>query len=69
MPESEAKAVIWDMDGVIVDTAPYHLKAWQTAFAKRGIEFTKEDFKRSFGQRNDAIIKGISNFLSKTTER
>lgn len=50
-------AVIWDMDGVIADTAPYHLKAWQEAFHKRGVKFTEEDFKRNFGQRNDTIIQ------------
>jgi beta-phosphoglucomutase family hydrolase len=55
MPKS--KAVIWDMDGVIADTAPYHLKAWQEVFRKRGVNFTKEDFRHSFGQRNDTIIK------------
>ena len=51
-----AKAAIWDMDGVIADTAPYHLKAWQEVFQKRGVNFTEEDFRRSFGQRNDTII-------------
>ena len=57
MPESRFKAVIWDMDGVIADTAPYHLKAWQETFQKRGVNFTEGDFKRNFGQRNDTIIK------------
>jgi len=56
MPES--KAVIWDMDGVIAATAPYHLKAWQEVFRKRGIDFTEQQFSRHFGQRNDSIIKG-----------
>ncbi|MFC2002362.1 HAD family hydrolase [Chloroflexota bacterium] len=55
MPES--RAVIWDMDGVIAYTAPYHLKSWQEVFQKRGVDFTEEDFKRYFGQRNDTIIK------------
>ena len=45
------------MDGVIADTAPYHLKAWQKVFQKRGVNFTHEDFNRQFGQRNDAIIR------------
>ena len=57
MPRSKTKAVIWDMDGVIADTAPYHLKAWQEAFHKRGINFTEDDFRRNFGQRNDTIIR------------
>ena len=57
MPGNKTKAVIWDMDGVIADTAPYHLKAWQETFQKRGVKFTEEDFKRRFGQRNDTIIR------------
>jgi len=57
MPRSKLKAVIWDMDGVIADTAPYHLKAWQEVFRKRGVKFTEEDFRRYFGQRNDTIIR------------
>lgn len=55
MPGS--KVVIWDMDGVIVDTALYHLKAWQEVFRERGVNFTEEDFRHTFGQRNDTIIK------------
>ena len=57
MPRSSTKAVIWDMDGVIADTAPYHLKAWQQVFRKRGVKFTEEDFRRNFGQRNDTIVR------------
>lgn len=57
MPEIEAKAVIWDMDGVLADTAPFHLSAWQQVLQERGVKFTKEDFRHSFGQRNDAIIR------------
>jgi len=45
------------MDGVIADTALYHLKAWQEVFRERGINFTGEDFRHTFGQRNDTIIK------------
>lgn len=55
--KSRAKAVIWDMDGTIADTAPYHLNAWQQAFQKRGVDFTEDDFRHNFGQRNDTIIK------------
>jgi len=45
------------MDGVIADTAPYHFRAWQQVFQKRGVNFTEADFKHNFGQRNDTIIK------------
>ena len=57
MSRGKLEAVIWDMDGVIADTAPYHFKAWQEVFQKRGINFTTEDFKHNFGQRNDSIIR------------
>ena len=66
MPRRKAKAVIWDMDGVIADTAPYHFKAWHEVFHKRGVEFTEADFRNHFGQRNDTIIR--SAFGGKISE-
>ncbi len=47
------------MDGVIVDTAPYHFRAWQQVFQKGGVSFTEADFRRNFGQRNDTIIRNV----------
>ena len=57
MMSNKTRAVIWDMDGVIADTAPYHFKAWQEVFRKRGVTITEDDFKRNFGQRNDRITR------------
>jgi beta-phosphoglucomutase len=57
MPEIKAKVVIWDMDGVLADSASYHFIAWQRVFHKKGVSFTQEDFRRNFGQRNDTIIR------------
>jgi len=56
---NKLEAVLWDMDGVIADTAPYHLKAWQEVFPKRGFNYSEEVFKRNFGKRNDTIIRSI----------
>ncbi len=56
MTKSNTRAVIWDMDGIIADTAAHHLKAWQEVFLKRGVSFTEVRFIESFGQRNDTII-------------
>jgi len=52
-------AVIWDMDGVIVNTAKYHFKSWKYAFSKQSIDFIEKDFTGLFGQRNDAIIRTV----------
>ena len=57
MPEGTLEAVLWDLDGVIADTGPYHFLAWQDVFRKRGVNFTEADFNHHFGQRNDTIIR------------
>jgi len=44
------------MDGVIVDSGPLHLQAWQEVFQKRGVRFTEKDFSRTFGMVNKDII-------------
>jgi haloacid dehalogenase superfamily, subfamily IA, variant 3 with third motif having DD or ED/haloacid dehalogenase superfamily, subfamily IA, variant 1 with third motif having Dx(3-4)D or Dx(3-4)E len=53
------KTVLWDMDGVIADSNSFHFAAWQETLAKRGVKFTKEDFTKLFGTRNDFIIRSI----------
>ena len=49
------KAFIFDLDGVIVDTARYHFLAWQKIASDLGIEFTPE--------HNEAL-KGVSRIRS-----
>ncbi len=51
--------VIWDMDGVLVDSAPFHYRAWRRLWEERGIYFSEEEFYKTFGMRNDAIIHRI----------
>jgi beta-phosphoglucomutase family hydrolase len=52
----DIRALLWDMDGVIADTAPFHFEAWRQAARDRGIEFTEADFRQTFGKRNPEII-------------
>ncbi len=49
------KAFIFDLDGVIVDTAKYHFLAWQKIAAQIGIEFTLE---------HNEHLKGVSRIRS-----
>jgi len=37
------KSIIFDMDGVLVDSMPYHAEAWIQAFAAAGIEVEKRE--------------------------
>jgi beta-phosphoglucomutase family hydrolase len=53
------RAVLWDMDGVIADSARFHFAAWQEIFDSRGVKFSQADFTRLFGTRQDFIIRNI----------
>jgi beta-phosphoglucomutase family hydrolase len=51
-------AVLWDLDGTLVDSADYHWRSWRDTAAREGIDLTYEQFLRSFGQKNDRILRG-----------
>jgi HAD superfamily hydrolase (TIGR01509 family) len=51
-------AVLWDLDGTLVDSEEYHWRAWRETLDREGISITRQDFLSSFGQRNDAILGG-----------
>lgn len=56
-PEKHAlQAIIWDLDGVIVDSSEQHRRSWQQLASETGVTFTDEDFWASFGRSNAAII-------------
>lgn len=52
-------AVIWDMDGTIVNTALQHFNAWQAVFRSRGVAFSRAAFRKGFGLRNDDIVRDV----------
>lgn len=49
------KACLFDLDGVIVDTARYHFIAWKALAEELGFEFTEKDNER---------LKGVSRMRS-----
>lgn len=50
-------AVLWDMDGTLVDTAELHFSAWRECCARQGRDFTEADFQATFGRRNPEILR------------
>jgi beta-phosphoglucomutase len=50
------RAVIWDLDGVILDSSEEHRLSWHRMARDEGLPFTDEQFWATFGMRNDAII-------------
>jgi beta-phosphoglucomutase family hydrolase len=50
------RAVLWDMDGTLIDSEEFHWISWRDTMAREGIAITHEQFLSSFGQRNDSIL-------------
>lgn len=59
MPTADqTRAVLWDVDGTLLDSAEYHFRAWRDILARERFELTRELFAQSFGRRNDAVLRG-----------
>lgn len=52
-------AIIWDVDGTLVDTAEQHFRAWTRLASEIGQPFTRADFAATFGMRNPEIIRKL----------
>jgi phosphoglycolate phosphatase-like HAD superfamily hydrolase len=53
-----AGAVLWDLDGTLVDSAELHWISWRDTLAAEGHSITYQQFLDSFGQKNDRILPG-----------
>ena len=48
--------VIWDLDGVLIDTGEYHRRSWNDLGEREGFVMSDELFKSTFGMQNYQII-------------
>ena len=53
--------VIFDMDGVVVDGMPYHVKSWQEAFSAVGMKITELDIYLMEGMTGEETIKVLTS--------
>jgi beta-phosphoglucomutase family hydrolase len=51
------RGLIFDMDGVIVDSNPLHRVVWEEYNRRHGIETTEAMQRRMYGKRNDEIVR------------
>ena len=51
--------MIFDMDGVIVDSNPAHREAWKAFNRRYGMETTEAMQQFMYGKRNDEIVRGF----------
>jgi len=72
---SNLRAVLWDMDGVIVDTFDAHYNAWQQTFDELSQPFDIEMFRKTFGMNNRLILTTIfernlsERFIQRVSDR
>jgi beta-phosphoglucomutase len=53
------RAVIFDVDGVLVDSYAAHFAAWQQVAARLGRAITEDEFAATFGRRNRDIFDAL----------
>jgi len=51
--------VIFDVDGVLVDTGPFHFESWLKMAKEIGKKFTKKFFDLTFGQQSVPITRKL----------
>jgi HAD superfamily hydrolase (TIGR01509 family) len=57
------RAVIFDMDGIIVDSEPYSVQALIDVLRQYGVEPTRDDLRRSYGRRvQDDFVDYFSHY-------
>jgi HAD superfamily hydrolase (TIGR01509 family) len=57
MSDVKQLGVLWDMDGVLVDTGEIHYLSWKKTLNEAGIPFDREQFRKTFGMNNAGILE------------
>lgn len=57
------KALLFDLDGTLVDTEPLHLRTWMEAFGSFGIPFPAGEESNLQGRRGEQVIEWLRSRL------
>ena len=60
--------MLWDLDGVLVDSRRHHFAAFRQLLREHGRELSEEEFAPLFGLRNDAILARLFGELTPERE-
>jgi beta-phosphoglucomutase len=52
-------AVIFDVDGVLIDSYQAHFESWFRMFAEHDVSFTEAEFRKTFGRTSRDIIAAL----------
>lgn len=58
--DPKAKALIFDLDGTLVDSMPLHYEAWKEVCATGGLDFLEKEFYGLAGVPSDRIFEIIN---------
>src|SRR5687768_3263915 len=59
------RAILWDLDGIIVNSMEFHYQAYREVLAPRGKHLSREDYLRNLiGLRNYVILRRVLGELS-----
>lgn len=53
------KAIIFDLDGTLIDSVDYHAEAWVKAFKKYGYDFSFDKLREQIGKDGEFIINEL----------
>ena len=53
------QAVLFDIDGTLVDTVDLHAEAWHEIFQRFGLSATFEEIRRQIGKGGDQLLPGL----------
>ncbi len=53
---------LWDLDGTLVDTEANHYTAWRALVREHGRDLSYEEFRPTFGLRNDDVLSRYLGF-------
>ena len=51
------RAVLWDLDGTLIDSEELHWVSWRETMASEGVALTHDEFLIQFGQRNEVGLQ------------
>ena len=57
------KAIIFDMDGVLINTEPLHFKCWKILMEEDGINLTYDIYKPCIGSTREYLIQLLKKAL------
>jgi beta-phosphoglucomutase len=63
MSQADIRGLIFDLDGVIANTAEFHYQAWQRLADEEGVPFSRETYLRMSGTNRDENLRVFTENL------